>query len=376
MRVFFWLSAISLILSNNLFAQESKLTPFKINGNINADTGTVQLYLIADTCYYPKSVQKIIAKVENKKFYFNGQIPFPQAFLLVYGRGYASNIFVIEPGTQSITCNIDSNRETPKVDNKVMKDYYGNYTNTFKEVVQKRNLFDKKWDNLNKAYQNKIPDSIKLSLETQLKELYNESDKTLLKYVTEHPNSYVGFWKFIHLNNFGYEKNFDLIFSHFSDLLKNTYAGKVLAGKLKTASVLAIGNKFPNIISVNNHNIKLDTNFYRKNKYTLVDLWYSHCGPCIAQFPDLKELYEEYKSKGFDIIGISTDQTNYRKDWQNIINKYQLLWPQYWDMNGQESAKLSINAFPSSFLLDNQGNIIKKDIRPVELAKFLLENIK
>ena len=106
-----------------------------------------------------------------------------------------------------------------------------------------------------------------------------------------------------------------------------------------------------------------------------MDFWYSNCRPCIAQFPHLRETYQAYQSQGFEIIGISTDRTRYKENWMKAIDKYQLSWPQYWDQDGVESSKLSINKFPSNFLLDQHGKIIKKDLRPVELEEFLKENM-
>lgn len=58
------------------------------------------------------------------------------------------------------------------------------------------------------------------------------------------------------------------------------------------------------------------------------------------------------------------------------MNKYKLSWPQYWDKGGVESSRLSINKFPTNFLLDRQGNIIQKDLKPAELAHFLEKNLE
>ena len=140
--------------------------------------------------------------------------------------------------------------------------------------------------------------------------------------------------------------------------------------------MLQIGKEFPPIISIDIRDNKLDVATFLKSEYTLVDFWYSNCGPCIAQFPDLKQLYEKYKNKGFEIVGISTDKLKYKTEWQVAVKKYQLDWPQYWDTNGQEATRLSIRAFPTNFLLDGQGRIIKKNMSPVELKQFLLDNIK
>lgn len=377
MRIFSLLSAILLLLNVNLQAQKNKLFPFKINGSINVDTGTIQLKLLVDKEYYPEGVQNLRAKIINKKFFFRGYIPYPQGIQLSYGAGYLSNSFIIAPGTQSIILNIDSNRKVPEVQNLVMKEYYSDYIHAFKEINLKSDKLYQKWDSLNILFHRKIPEKIKLDLEKTRNEYYGESDKTLLQYVASHPNSYVAFWKFIELCSFsGYENIFDSILSQFSDSLKNTYTGKVLSNKLKIASKLGFGKKFPSINCINIQNKKLDPTSFLKNEYTLVDLWYSNCGPCIAQFPDLKNLYEKYKGKGFEIVGVSTDKVKYKTDWQNAIKKHQLVWPQYWDINGQEAAKLSINAFPTNFLLDSRGIIIKKNLRPPELKQFLLENIK
>jgi len=90
----------------------------------------------------------------------------------------------------------------------------------------------------------------------------------------------------------------------------------------------------------------------------------------------LNELYAKYRAQGFEIIGVSTDQEQHKKDWIDGIKKYKILWPQYWDMNGREATKLSILAFPTNYLLDHEGRIVMKNIKPEELAEFLKANIK
>lgn len=355
---------------------DKELFLFEIEGYINADTGTVHLNLLVDTDYYPDGIKKMSAKIENKKFYFRGHIPYPQGYALSYSQSYYSSVFVVEPGKQSVICNIDSLWEVPKTDNHAMKEYEEEYTVYYEPIKRKRDRFDKKADSLSVVYQNRIPVGIQLELEKELRGYYRESDRALMEYVRTHPDSHIAFWKLIHLfSTFGYEKIFESILPQFSDSLRTTYSGQILLAKLKVAGTLDFRKEFPYMEAVNIKNEKLVWTSYRNNEFTFVDFWYSNCGPCIVQFPHLKETYERYKGKGFEILGISTDKLQYKEAWLRTIEKHQLLWPQYWDENGAESSKLSINKFPTNFLLDKEGKIIQKDLRPLELEQFLVENL-
>ncbi len=166
------------------------------------------------------------------------------------------------------------------------------------------------------------------------------------------------------------------IFDQFSDSLKATTTGRTLAKKLEIASALAIGKPFPSVVAVDTLNNLLHLGSLSENKFILIDFWYSNCGPCIAQFPHLKKVYNQYKVRGFEVIAISTDRTKYQSNWLKAIQKYHLSWPQYWDENGTEASRLSINKFPTNYLLDSEGKILQRDLRPVELDRFLEENMK
>lgn len=378
MRIFllFFLTATLLSLPFSSTAQQVKLYPFTISGTINTDTGKIKLEIISDTIFYPKQFRQMETRVVNGKFSFNGYLPYPMGVTLDYGPyRYDSAVFIIEQGDQSVNCNIDSSRKIPQVANRVMQEYV-EYQNAFSEYKRDYDLQSQKWHDWLKQYQNNIPENLKLGYMKQLKAGYATHDSILLKYVKGHPNSYVAFWNFVNLTVFGYENVFDPIYASFSDSLRNTYSGKALGLRLIYTGTLAIGKKFKYINTIDDRNKQLDSNFFRRNKYTLVDFWYSHCGPCRAQFPDLRNVYAHYENKGLQIIGISTDKMADKSDWEKVIKTDKLLWPQYWDVNGVESSKVYVVVFPTNFLLDNNGVIVKKDISPVELSDFLRDNLK
>lgn len=203
----------------------------------------------------------------------------------------------------------------------------------------------------------------------EIKASYIAQDKVFLKYVKSHPDSYFALWKFVRLNGFGYEEIFDSIFNSFSKPLRNSETGKKLSRYLERERKIFIGAKFPKIAVVNMKGEKNNSLTFVK-KFTLIDFWYSNCMPCIAQFEDLKKINEKYSSQ-FEVVGISTDKLTRRQDWLNAIKTNGLTWKQYWDLDGKEATSLAINAFPTNFLVNSEGKIIKKNIKPAQLEEFL-----
>jgi peroxiredoxin len=175
---------------------------------------------------------------------------------------------------------------------------------------------------------------------------------------------------------FSYEPIFDSIYNAFSSTLKKGYAGNILSEKLRIGKPLSTGQQFPDINCLNMNNKKFSRGIFLKNKLTLVDFWYSNCSPCRRQFPKMRDLYKQYGDKGFDIVGISVDKTEYRKEWENLIVKEELVWQQYLDINGVEAKRLSISAYPTNFLIDNTGKIITKNISMEELEQLLGKDFK
>lgn len=107
-----------------------------------------------------------------------------------------------------------------------------------------------------------------------------------------------------------------------------------------------------------------------KGKIVLIDMWSSWCGPCRQQIPALKEIYNKYKSKGFEIIGISLDKD--KTAWLNAIEKDKQNWIQFCEFKGWPQDKtaryLNVYSIPSNFLLDKNGIILGQDLSPEQIA--------
>ena len=99
-------------------------------------------------------------------------------------------------------------------------------------------------------------------------------------------------------------------------------------------------------------------------KVTIVDFWASWCAPCRKENPNVVALYNEYHSKGLNIIGVSLDQDATK--WKDAIAKDNLSWIhvsnlKYWDE--PIGKQYGISSIPATFILDAKGNIVAKDLR-------------
>ncbi|MCD8193710.1 MAG: TlpA family protein disulfide reductase [Tannerellaceae bacterium] len=103
----------------------------------------------------------------------------------------------------------------------------------------------------------------------------------------------------------------------------------------------------------------------------MVDFWYSNCGPCRRQFGPLRDLYKQYGDRGFEIVAISVDLIKNKHEWEKLIIDEKLAWKQYWDKDGEESRRFSVQVFPTNYLIDHTGKIIDKDLSMDELRAFL-----
>ena len=94
------------------------------------------------------------------------------------------------------------------------------------------------------------------------------------------------------------------------EILLTRFSNPELRNKVRDdlARLDMVGKPAPSLIvkSLNGETLRLSD---LKGKYVLIDFWATWCAPCVAETPNLQKLYKAYHDKGFEIIGVSLDET-------------------------------------------------------------------
>lgn len=116
------------------------------------------------------------------------------------------------------------------------------------------------------------------------------------------------------------------------------------------------------------------------DRVVLIDFWATWCAPCRAEIPNLVSAYEKYKDQGFEIIGISLDES--KKMSADRIRKWTeeqgMTWPIVFEGRGWETPSAQacgVKAIPFPILVGRDGKIITagQGASGAQLRKALME---
>lgn len=203
----------------------------------------------------------------------------------------------------------------------------------------------------------------------EYKKFQNEMNDYSKKFIKENPDAYLSV---LLLENFLMRQYLtpEEIKSYFEGLdkdVKETKSGKKIKTALDSMTAIVIGKPAPNFSapSPEGKTISLKESL---GKVTIIDFWASWCGPCRAENPNVVALYNEFHPQGLNIIGVSLDKDAAK--WKEAIAKDGLIWPHVSNLKFWEdpiAKQYNVQSIPATFILDEKGNIVAKDLRGEEL---------
>ena len=97
-----------------------------------------------------------------------------------------------------------------------------------------------------------------------------------------------------------------------------------------------------------------------KGKVLLLNMWATWCGPCRGEMPDLVKMQDEHRDKGFEIIGLNTDDGDTKEMVEEFAKELNLNYTLVWAPTDMQNGLLKIsnfNGIPQSFVIDRDGNL-------------------
>lgn len=113
------------------------------------------------------------------------------------------------------------------------------------------------------------------------------------------------------------------------------------------------------------------SDYVKPGYYTLVDFWASWCGPCRREMPVIKELYDEYHSRGLNVVGVAVwDEPEASA---GAVKQLGLPWEQIFDAQSVPTDLYGISGIPHIMLIDPEGIIVARGMQGDSLRTVVRE---
>jgi peroxiredoxin len=246
-----------------------------------------------------------------------------------------------------------------------------------REFIRINNFYDDKYKKLSDDYtaksraSGKESDSLMKVFMTRFQKNSRDFSREILKFVNDNKTSICAFYAAASLDQEKYEEQLVAYASSIQGAFKDNPHVQRFLKQMEIARPVSVGHMAPEFIaqSINGKQIKLAD--YR-GKYVMLDFWASWCPLCRQENPNMVRQYNLFKSKGFNILGISLDSG--KRDWLYAVYADKLTWAHVSDLQrfeGSTERLYNIQALPSNIIINPQGIIIAKNLTGAELEAFL-----
>lgn len=337
---------------------------FKLHGRLEAanDGDTIMLFTFRgdDILTVDTTV------IKNKTFFFSGKEYVDEFSVLTSGNFPKQKVWATELILEGGDIQVELG-ERSRVTGTLLNNVYNSYNEeVFKISESSRKLIS-------------LPDYPSDSINKLLQENTSQLRMYITRIVKENISNIVGKRIFATNNNVFSKEDFQDICNMLDEESKRDYdIIDAIADRKKNEEKNALREKLFNTVIGDfelvdiNGNIRHISEICKTSKYLYIDCWASWCGPCVADFPRLKEVYEKYKDKGLEILGVSFDRN--KAAWEMAMKRHDIPWTNWLstDEGKEMRSNLQIPGIPYGVLIDSGGRILEVGIMRADYLDMML----
>ena len=341
---------------------------FNVKGDINnlGSNDLIYAKIVNGKPYYLDTIN-----VENGKFNFNisdlNQDDF-RFFIPINNKSKFIKVFV-DNSDINISGDIDS-LENIKISGSESHNLFEGLMNDYSTIDKQSRVLSLE---LRLANMEEDVDAIS-SLEEKFYASESEKPKLFIDFAKTHSNSNLSPWALYQISSYSDFNILKPIYDKFSEKVKQSYFSEDLKFILDEMSKTAIGAKAPEFTLPNTEGDNTSLSSF-KGKLVLLDFWSPMCFYCRQENPHIVKLYEKYKGKDFEIIGINVEGKQDLDIWKLVIEEDKLIYPQLLDSIGIADV-YKVKNTPYNVLIDANGIIVAKDLHEEALDNKLEELLK
>lgn len=294
------------------------------------------------------------AIITDGKFKFEGVVD--TAFVAQIGMGRSQAFFVLEAG--NISYDLAEGKAVGTPLNETLNGYLSQI-----EELQKAYIAG-----MNEAQETQDQEKAEAAQNT----FFDALDALQKEAFTANTNNGIGAFFLSNMLADASSEDADAYLAQAGDIVKADKDIIKLVSRMENIKATAEGKPFVDFTIENEDGTKASLSDYvGKGKYVLVDFWASWCGPCRGEIPNLKNIYEKYKNKNFEILGVAVwDKI---EDTQKAIEEEGMTWPQIINAQSIPTDLYGISGIPAIMLFGPDGTIISRSLRGEEIGKKLEE---
>ncbi len=345
---------------------------YTINGTLTGDLENGTKIFLKKINEKNRPVDVDTTTIENDKFSFSGKAGIPELHYIFIDKVNGNIPLVIEKGKIELKAQKDS-LGFAEIEGTVQNDLFANFLKDSRALSEKAMSINK---DLMKARSNK-DEATMLSLRDEYFELQEEAKNLELDFVKNNPNALISALiidKVLTTKALP-ENEVNEMYEALTPEIKETRPAKSIKERLEKNKSTSIGAKAPNFSAPTPTGEELALTD-ALGKVTIVDFWAAWCKPCRAENPNLVKVYNTYHGKGLNILGVSLDRS--AEDWKKAIEDDGLTWNHVSNVDYfDEIARLyNVEAIPATFILDENGVIVAKNLRGPALEEKIAEMLQ